>query len=110
VSNTYSVLVLDTFHYHDPEYEVRIDGFPTPEAATEYARRRVRDSVEEFRTPECSASELRHMWFTFGEDVVVLGGGWKGLDELDYFVEHPATAAERDWQSLSPPQRERGTG
>ncbi len=34
---TYSVLIMDMFHYHDPEHEYTVGGFPTLELAVEYA-------------------------------------------------------------------------
>jgi hypothetical protein len=42
------------------------------------------------------------MWFTFGEDASVLGGEphYAGSHELDFFIDHPADAAERDWQEI----------
>jgi hypothetical protein len=39
----------------------------------------------------------------FGEDASVLGGEpphYAGSHELDYFLDHPATAEERDWQAI----------
>lgn len=36
----------------------------------------------------------------FGEDAIVIGGDWKGLDELDDFIRNPATPEERDWQAI----------
>ncbi|MGZ7033266.1 MAG: hypothetical protein ACXVIJ_14995, partial [Thermoanaerobaculia bacterium] len=47
-----------------------------------------------------SAEELKRLWFTFGEDCLVLGNSYKGFSEIDYFIEHPATAEERDWVSI----------
>ena len=88
--------VLDTDT--DEKYECQLtDGFPTLELATEFARRWVRDSVEELRADGWTPAGLRNQWFTFGEDAVVIGGNWKGLDELDHFVRNPATPEERDW-------------
>jgi hypothetical protein len=98
---TFAVLIIDMFH-HDEESDFRIDGFPTAEAAKEFARRWVRDSVEELRAPGQTAAELRNLWFTFGEDVLALGLQYAGSQELDYFVIHPAMPQERDWQSLHP--------
>jgi hypothetical protein len=97
----YSVLIIDMFNYDSGEDYV-IDGFPTFELAKEFARRWVRDSVEEQRKPGQSKEELRRMWHTFGEDASVLQGEphYAGSHELDYFIEQPATAEERDWQSL----------
>ncbi|HZB44288.1 MAG TPA: hypothetical protein VE360_03550 [Pyrinomonadaceae bacterium] len=38
----------------------------------------------------------------FGEDASVLRGEphYAGSHEIDYFVAHPATRDERDWQSV----------
>ena len=97
----YSVLIIDMFHY-DPKEDYVIDGFPTFELAKEFARRWVRDSVEEQRRPGQSSEDLRRMWHAFGEDASVLGGEphYAGSHELDYFIEHPATSEERDWQAV----------
>ena len=98
---SYSVLIIDMFRY-DPEEDYVIDGFPTFELAQEFARRRVRDSVEEQRKPGQSREELRRMWYTFGEDASVLRGEphYAGSHELDFFIAHPAAAEERDWQAV----------
>ncbi len=98
---SYSVLIIDMFRY-DPKEDYVIDGFPTFELAKEFARRRVRDSVEEQRRPGRPKEELRRMWHAFGEDASVIRGGphYAGSHELDYFIEHPATAEERDWQAV----------
>ena len=98
---SYSVRIRDMFHYHDEEEDYVIGGFPTFELAKEFARRWVWDSVEEHRQPGRSKDELRRMWYTFGEDAVVQGETiYVGSRELDFFVEHPATAEERDWQAV----------
>jgi hypothetical protein len=96
---SYSVLILDMFH-HDPDDDYTIGGFSTLELAREFARRWVRDSVEEVRKTSQTKEEVRSSWFTFGEDAVVLGGDYAGSRELDFFIEHPATAEERDWQAI----------
>jgi hypothetical protein len=97
----YSVLIIDMFQY-DPKEDYVLDGFPTFELAKEFARRRVWDSVEEQRKPGQSPEELRKMWLTFGEDASVLRGETRyvGSHDLNFFIEHPATAAERDWQAV----------
>ncbi|MET0649371.1 MAG: hypothetical protein ABW208_22400 [Pyrinomonadaceae bacterium] len=97
----YSVLIIDLFR-HEPEADYVINGFPNFELAKEFARRWVRDSVEEQRKPGQSGEDLRRMWHTFGEDASVLDGEphYAGSHELDYFVEHPATPEERDWQAI----------
>ena len=99
-AGTYSVMILDMSHHGDEGSSYTIDGFPTLELAMEFARRWVRDSLEELRTPGQTREELRAQWFTFGEDAVVLGGNYAGCSELDFFLDHPATAAERDWQAI----------
>lgn len=96
---SFSVLIVDRFHYQgDDDYT--IDGFPTLELAREFARRWVRDSVEELRKTSQTNEEVRSSWLTFGEDAVVVGQGYAGSFELDFFLEHPATKEERDWHAI----------
>ena len=101
MSESYSVLIIDMFNY-DPSEDYVIRGFPSFELAKEFARRWVRDSVEEQRKPGQSKEDLRRMWHTFGEDASVLGGEphYAGSHELDFFIEHPARPEERDWQAV----------
>ena len=101
MGESYSVLVIDMFHY-DPEEDYVVSGFPTFGLAKEFSRRRVRDSVEEHRRPGISPEELRRMWHTFGEDASVIRGEphYAGSHELDFFIAHPATADERDWRAI----------
>jgi hypothetical protein len=98
---SYAVLIIDMFHY-DPKEDYVIEGFPTVELAKEFARRWVRDSVEEQRKPGQSKEDLRSMWYTFGEDASVLQSEphYAGSHELDHFIEHPASPEERDWQAV----------
>ena len=98
-ASVYSVLVIDMFQ-HDAKEEIVVRGFPTVEMATEYARRRARDSVEELRQPSQSSRSLRQQWLQFGEDCCVIGAPYCGASEIDYFVTHPATSKERDWQAI----------
>lgn len=101
--NTWSVLVIDMYHYMDPEDGERlVTGFLTPEDAIEYARRRTRSTVEEARPGASDAAALRSAWFMFGEDCIALGTGYKGFTELDEFITHPATPEQIDWPSLEP--------
>lgn len=95
-----SVLIIDMSY--DSEKDFVVGGFPTAELANEFARRWVRDSVEALRAANQTREELRRMWHMFGEDASVLGGDphYAGSHELDYFIDHPATAAERDWQEI----------
>jgi hypothetical protein len=96
----YSVLIIDMSY--DPEKNFVVEGFPTVELANEFARRRVRNSVEELREPNQTNGDLRRLWHMFGEDAAVGGGEphYAGSHELDYFIEHPATGEERDWRAI----------
>ena len=98
----YSVVILDMFHYQDPEHEYEINGFSSLDHAQEYARRRVRDSLEDFRDQGKSDDEIGGDGYQFGEDAVVIGGNYAGASELEFFIQHPATTEERDWQSIEP--------
>jgi hypothetical protein len=100
MSKSFSVLIIDMSHYMDEESEYRIDGFPTFELAREFARRWVRDSVEEMREENQTEEELRERWMMWGEDALVLGRSYAGSHELDFFIANPATAQERDWKSI----------
>lgn len=101
--NTWSVLVIDMYHYMDPEEGERlVTSFLTPEGAIEYARRRTRSSVEESRPGASDAAALRSAWLMFGEDCIALGTGYKGFAELEEFIAHPATPEQIDWASLEP--------
>ena len=96
----YSVLIIDMSY--DAEKDFVVEGFPTVELANEFARRWVRDSVEELRGSHQTDEEVRRMWHAFGEDASVIGGEphYAGSHELDYFIAHPATAEERDWRAI----------
>jgi hypothetical protein len=100
MERNYSVLIIDMSY--DTEKDFVVKGFPTVQLANEFARRWVRDSVEELREPEQTKEELRRSWHMFGQDASVLGGEphYAGSHELDYFIERPATAEERDWPSI----------
>jgi hypothetical protein len=97
---TYSVQILEMSRYQDPEGEWQVPGFPTLELAREFARRWVRDSVEELRSAGQTREELRRLWHSFGDDALVLGGNYAGYSELDFFIDHPASSEERDWAAI----------
>ena len=40
------------------------------------------------------------MWAMFGENAIVIEGDYNGRHELDYFIDHPASSEERDWQAI----------
>ena len=80
--------------------ELKIEGFPSLKLAHEFARRWVRDSLESMRAADITREELKHSWYTFGEDAGVIGGHYFGSDELDFFLDNPASAEERNWKSV----------
>lgn len=97
---TYSVLIIDNFHLHDEEEHYTIDGFPTKELAIEFARRWVRDSLEEMRDPTKTKEEIKNYWLAFGEDAMVIDGGYRGKSELDFFIDNPAIPEEINWKEI----------
>ncbi len=99
MANSYSVLIIDNYHM-DPEEDFTIDGFPTLELAQEFARRWTRDSLEEQRKPGQTREDLSAMWAMFGENAIVIGGDYNGRHELDFFIDHPASREEQDWQAI----------
>ncbi len=99
---TFSVLVLDMFHYIDPEHEFTISGFPTLDTAREFARRWTRSSLEDLRKENIGAEELKDLWHNFGEDCIVIGGNYAGSSELQFFIDHPAIPEEINFNALKP--------
>jgi hypothetical protein len=98
---SFQVLVIDMAHYADGDSEIIISGFPNREEAIDYARRRLRDSIEELRKARQSSDELRKLWSLFGEDVLVIGEpAYSFASDLPDFFAHPASAEERDWQAI----------
>lgn len=105
---TYSVSIIEMARYQDDDGSYSINGFPTFELAREFARRWVRDSLEELRRPGISREELRKSWFMFGEDAAVVGGEYyAGSQEIDFFIANRATQEERDWKAV---KRQAGIG
>lgn len=108
-SGTWTVIVMDNFHSFDDTDDVIIGGFPTEELATEYARRRTRNSIEEMRAGMGEAGDngvmVRARWRTFGESAVVQGpAGPPNItleDEREEWFGTPATQAECDYESVA---------
>jgi hypothetical protein len=96
-----AVVAVDMFNYMDDDSVTLITGFPSAAEAQEYARRRIRDSVEEMRTIPEDKGNLSRLWLVYGEDCIALGQGndekWCGYSELESFLETPASDSERDW-------------
>ncbi len=99
-NESFAVLIIDNFHM-DPKEDYVIEGFPTKELAVEFARRWVRESLEENRKKAKTAEEIRKMWRTFGENAVVINGNYRGSSELDFFILNPVTKKEQtDWKAI----------
>lgn len=98
----HAVLVCDLFNYQLEEEEFLLEGFASLDRAREFARRWVRDSVEEFRGRRRTPDEHRLLGALFGEDAVVIEAEYAGSEELDFFLSHPTSPSERDWAALLP--------
>jgi hypothetical protein len=98
----WAVLVMDMFHYHDPDAEIEVGGFTTQRQAVEYAIRRTRDGIEHLRRECVTHEELQEKWWRFGECCAVIGGNYDSEADVPEFVRHPATTEQRDWLSLTP--------
>ncbi len=99
------VRILDLSGGAEDNVVEEVGGFPTLMHANAFARRYVRDSVERCRVAGTTTQEVLEAWFAFGEDAEVLDSGdagWRSANELGEFVDHPASAEERDWRALDP--------
>jgi hypothetical protein len=102
MAESFAVLVLDMSRTGEDDDSRVIDGFASLEAARDYAEARTRASVEELRKPGQSEEELRTLWHIYGEDCLVLGGGYSGRESLDYYITWPAKPSQIDWAALAP--------
>jgi hypothetical protein len=102
----FSVHVFDMAHHGEDDGDWLVEGFDTLAAARAYAEARMRASVEELRKPGISAEELRSLWFSFGEDCVVVEDKLEppagGVAALDRYIAEPASPGQCDWPSLAP--------
>lgn len=101
-STGYDVLVFDMAHTGDDDAERLIRGFPTLDAAEAYAQARVRASVEELREPDMPPDDLKRLWYMYGEDCSVIGGSYRGSEQLMSYIYQPATPSQTDWTALEP--------
>lgn len=99
-STSFSVLVIDMAHYREDSSELLISGFLSREEAIEYARRRVRASVEELRSKNQTVEALRQLWSIYGEDALVIGANYAGSSEMEDFIHDQATGEECDWRAI----------
>ena len=98
----FAVLVFDMARTGEADGEHLVGEFPTLAAARAYAEARTRASVEELRAAGQTAAELRALWHIYGEDCVVVGGGFSGRDQLNAYIAEPASPAQCDWAALAP--------
>ncbi|MBX9605272.1 MAG: hypothetical protein K2Y51_03565 [Gammaproteobacteria bacterium] len=94
---SYSVLVTDLFHFMDQEGQKLETGFPTWEAARNYARAKTWSSVQGHKKAGLSADEVKRLWMAFGESAIVIGGpSYSAKDEIDYFLHHDPRPEDSD--------------
>lgn len=100
----YSVLVTEHSGLPEEGASRSIHRFPTLGLAIEFARRWTRDSLEESRVEGRLHGEALESWLLWGESALVYGEGgailYNARDEIDRFLETPATAEERDWKAV----------
>ena len=92
---TYSVLMVGASSFMEDGNEWWMHGFPTLELATEFARRWVRNCVEEARRD----LDAPLAWRQVGENALV-PGHYDAGEDAPFFAAHPATAEEVDWQAI----------
>lgn len=99
---TYAVMIVEHSHVPDENASWWIEGFPTRELAAEFARRWTRDSLEEHRGPGKTRDEVLKGWLCWGENALVVGSPpvYNARDEIEFFLDHPATAEGRDWKAV----------
>ena len=98
---SHAVICGDFAHYMDPEEEWTVDGFRTAGDAAEYARRFIRDQVENLRPQYAEAEALRNAFMMFGEYAIAPGFELKPW--LDHCIANPAARkADTDYQALDP--------
>jgi hypothetical protein len=94
----------DYADFGDPDEEWTVEGFPSAEAAAEYARRFIRAQIEDLRAASGSAEELKDMYFRFGEYAFAAG-----LDHAAWAAHCIATPAARkadtDYAAAEPRRR-----
>lgn len=100
----FEVMVVDNWSLRDDGYTAEfVTGFKSELDAIEYARRRTRSSLEESRSFG-DAEAIKDRWFSFGEACSILEAGYRGADEIMFFIANPAQEGECDWQAIEPKQ------
>lgn len=94
---TYDVMMLESssFSHMDESDTWWIRGFPTLTLATEFARRWVRSCVEEARRDLNDPQA----WRQCGE-LALVPGHYDPREDIEFFIEHPATPEEVNWQAI----------
>ncbi len=95
-ATTFNVMMLESsvFSHMDESDVWWMGGFPTLDLATEFARRWVRSCVEEARDHNDPQN-----WRQFGE-LALVPGHYDPSEEIEFFIEHPATSEEINWQAI----------
>ena len=75
-----------------------ISGFPDLGSAREYARRRVRDSLEILRKPDQTPQDLHVQWAFYGVEARVEDDDWRV--DVRRWAREPAGPEERDWGTM----------
>jgi hypothetical protein len=96
----YTVVIREMSKHDSPESEWTVARFPTVELAEEFARRWLRDSLEELRAQNQTTEELKKQWTLFGDDVVIPEVGFVASKNIELYIANPATVQERDWKTL----------
>lgn len=97
------VLTYDRYNLGWGEPGTFYEGFADRESAMEFSRRWLRDSLETLRKPGQTKDELHARWSDWGEEAVAYSPGsgeYRASRDLDTFIDHPATPAERDWRAI----------
>ena len=97
----------DLFNYVRPKAKLCFAGFDSLQTATDFARRRARDTIRSLHNTALSRYLLRLSWLMYGEDVIVVRNDgaerepklvYHAFDEADELLIHrPWTDAEVDW-------------
>lgn len=99
--NGHAVQCGDFAAFGDPEEEWLVTGFPSAEAAQEYARRFIRAQIEDLRRQAGSDEELRQMYLQWGEYAAV--EGFDSAAWVAHCIAHPAAKRQdTDYAALEP--------
>ena len=109
------VVVSDLFNYVRPKAKLCFAGFDSLQTATDFARRRARDTIRSLHNTALSRYLLRLSWLMYGEDVIVVQNDgaerepklvYHAFDEADELLIHrPWADEEVDWWRIQEEDR-----